>query len=121
MSVMKYDEVKRAVLELKTAKAIANHFGCTERAALNMIFLVESDTKKRVGPETKVTITKPKLSKINPKDDPLEWSWEKEKQMMAEGSYILLRAMLAADQHRLNPMVANEMRKQMGLPPKFIA
>lgn len=116
MAQIKYDEMKRIVLEMRDAKKIAEHFGCDLRAAYNMKLLVESETGTKI--ERKIAtpvVNKPKLPRLNPKSDPLEWVYEKEKQMMAKGSYELLCAMLNAGQHRWPEDVARQMKKDMGL------
>jgi hypothetical protein len=122
MANIPYAEMKRVVLKFHDADTIAAHFNCERRAAMNMILLVESETGKSLTrsaqPETPV-ITKPKLQKFDPRNEKLDWSYEKEKQMMAQGSYQLICAMLRAGQHRLTPEMADKMKQQVGLQFRF--
>lgn len=117
-----YAEIKQVVLKLQDADAIASHFQCDRRAAMNMILLVESDTGQslvRKAVQEAPVITKPKLQKFDPRNEKLDWSYEKEKQMMAQGSYQLICAMLSSGQHRLTPEMADNMKYQIGLQHRF--
>lgn len=117
-----YSEIKQVVLKLQDADAIASHFQCDRRAAMNMILLVESDTGQslvRKAVQEAPVITKPKLQKFDPRNEKLDWSYEKEKQMMAQGSYQLICAMLNSGQHRLSPEMAQSMKYQIGLQHRF--
>lgn len=117
-----YAEIKQVVLKLKDADAIASHFQCDRRAAMNMILLVESETGQslvRKAVQEAPIITKPKLQKFDPRKEALDWSYEKEKQMMAQGSYQLICAMLNTGQHRLSDEMAQSMKYQIGLQHRF--
>jgi hypothetical protein len=117
-----YTEIKQVVLKLQDADAIADHFKCNRRAAMNMILLVESDTGqpivRKMQPPAPV-ISKPKAQTIDPRDESIDWCYEREKQMMAQGSYQLICAMLRTGQHYLSPEMANAMKQQVGLKYGF--
>jgi hypothetical protein len=105
-------------MKLQDADAIAKHFNCHKRAAMNMILLVESETGQilpRKAVQDAPIIKKPKLQKFDPRNEKLDWSYENEKQMMAKGSYQLICAMLNSGQHRLSPEMAESMKYQIGM------
>jgi hypothetical protein len=122
MANIPYAEIKRIVLKLQTTTAVAEHFNCDKRAAMNMILLVESETGQRLTRKAEPVapvVVKPKLQKFDPRNEKLDWSYEKEKQMMAQGSYQLICTMLRTGQHRLTPEMADRMKLQVGLQSRF--
>lgn len=112
MASLNYEAVKQAVLELHEVEKIANALNCSIEAARNMKMIVESREGVKYRPPPK-SVMPERPPKENPKFDPLEWSYEREKTNMAAMSYELLKAMLLAGQHRLSQEDANQLRREM--------
>ena len=109
-------DLQSVVAKLKTPARVANYYHCSPEVAERMVFLA-TRSKKAEDEAEPVLIRKPRPSSFNPRSDPLEWSWQKQKMEMEQGSRNLLIAMLIEGQHWLSDDQAMEKARQLGLLP----
>jgi hypothetical protein len=81
-----------------------------------MIMLAQRSAASQAASPTVLTKTT-RPSSFNPKSDPLEWSWQKQKMDMENGSRNLLMAMLIEGQHWLSDDQAMQKARELGLIP----
>lgn len=110
------EQLKEVVSKLKTAERVANYYHCSRDVAERMIVLAQrSAASQEANPTVLTKTTRP--SSFNPKSDPLEWSWQKQKMEMENGSRNLLIAMLIEGQHWLSDDQATKKARELGLIP----
>jgi len=97
------------VLELRDNEKIAQALNCSLEAAKNMHQIVVLRENPPLPARDKIVVPE-KPSQNNPKDDALDWSYEREKHNMAVMSRELLKAMLVSGQHFLSQERAQELR-----------
>lgn len=107
MRTISLSELAAVVKQLGAADLIADRFGCSLQSASKMIEAAKvyrpADFPEQVPakPEPASEISDATLD-LND----LDWSWQREKRMMRNGSDALLLAQLRTGQHRLSPEVA---------------
>lgn len=117
MRTIPLKELARIVERLGTAEKVADHFRCSLASAHKMIEAARlyqpNGQTEPPDHEIKPLPAPAKLPNYNPAYDPLEWSYEKEKIMMRQGSRDLLLAMLETGQHRLTPEAAEALLRKL--------
>lgn len=118
MKSVDLEQLRSVVSKLKTPDRVASYYRCSYEVAERMIFLAKEGRQRTNTEEAKQPMLKPvSPPQTNPKFDPLEWSYQKEKMDMERASRNLLIAMLIEGQHWLSEEQAINKARELGLLP----
>lgn len=116
MRAVSIEELRDKVSKLQTSQRVADYYRVSIEVAERMINLANRKTHEFNEP-VPVVMRKARPPKTNPKTEPQEWAFQRDKMSIEKGSRNLLIAMLTSGQHWLTDEKAIAKAQELGLLP----